>query len=325
MAFVGDTPWHGLGQTLTSGADIETWRVEAGLNFDVLSSPVQYESDGLRTMSGRNVLYRSDNRAALSVVSDRYNVVQPSQVLDFFKELVDTAGFELETAGVLRGGAKVWALAKVNEGADVIGHDTVRPYILLATSFDATLATTAKFTAVRVVCNNTLTMAAGGNALVAQAGQTEQDTQTAGPVVQSVKVLHSERFDAQTVRQQLGIVVNSFDRFMVNSRLLAHKDISLEHAQELTYKLIEPLATIPKGKTEKDVRGTRNYKRILELFDGGARGFDLAGYSAWGWLNSVTELVDHERGANTSTRLDSAWFGTGDNLKTRALELALAA
>lgn len=313
MAYVGQTPWHSLGQPLTSGADIETWRTEAGLNFDVLSTPVQYMNGSMHTMAGRNVLYRSDNNEALSVVSDRYNIVQPGQVLDFFKELVDTAGFTLETAGVLGGGKKVWALAKVNEGADVIGHDTVRPYILLATSFDATLATTAKFTAVRVVCNNTLTMSVGGS---------ESDLIT-GPVVQSVKVLHSDRFDARAVRQQLGVVVNSFDRFMVNSRLLAHKELSLAHAQDLTFKLIEPLTSIPKGKPEKDVRNTHNYKRILELFSGKAIGYDLAGPTAWGWLNSVTELVDHERGKNPSTRMDSAWFGSGDAMKNRALDLVL--
>lgn len=323
MAYVGDTPWHSLGQSLTSGADIETWRVEAGLNFDVLAAPVQYMNGSMHTMPGRNVLYRSDNNVALSVVSDRYNVVQPNQVLDFFKELVDTAGFVLETAGVIGGGKKVWALAKVNEGADVLGHDTVRPYILLATSFDGSLATTAKFTAVRVVCNNTLTMSAGGGTM--QSGQTEVDNVTAGPVVQSVKVLHANKFNAQDVRQQLGIVVNSFDRFMIQSRLLANRDMSIQHAQELTNKLIAPTLAIPKGKTEIDVKGSHNYKRILELFDGRAQGAAMAGPTAWGWLNAVTELVDHERGKNPSTRMDSAWFGSGDILKTRALELALTA
>lgn len=307
MAYVGNLPWHGLGQALTPNADIETWRTQAGLDFDVLSAKVQYQNGEMHTFDERNVLYRSDNNAPLSIVSDRYNVVQPGQVLDFFKELVDTAGFTLETAGVLYGGKKVWALAKVNEGADVIGHDTVRPYILLATSFDATLATTAKFTAVRVVCNNTLSMSVG---------------QGEG---RSVKIAHSKKFDASTVRQQLGIAVNSFERFMINSRQLADRPLSKVEAEALTFRLIEPTLVIPKGKTEKDVRGSANYRRILELFSGQAMGYDMVGDTAWGWLNSVTELVDHERGKNPNTRMNSAWFGSGDALKTQALEMALEA
>lgn len=324
MAYVGETPWHSLGQVLTPGADIETWRVEAGLNFDVQSAPVQFTNGELRTFAGRNVLYRSDNNAPLSVVSDQYNIVQPAEILDFFKQLTDTAGFELETAGVIDQGRKVWALAKVNEGADVIGHDTVRPYVLLATSFDGSLSTTGKFTSVRVVCNNTLTMSAGGMAgRGVSGGQTEADI-TEGPVVQSVRIPHSARFNADAVRLQLGIVLDAFDRFLVNSRILAGKTLTEADADSITFDLIAPLIKPPKGQPLPDIRETRNFKRIMDLFSGQAIGYDLAGgNTAWGWVNSVTQLVDHERGRNDSTRMNSAWFGSGEGLKNRAMELAL--
>jgi phage/plasmid-like protein (TIGR03299 family) len=317
----GGVPWHGLGQALTAGADIETWRREAGLDFTVLNAPVQFTNGELHTFEGRNVLYRSDTNKPLSVVSDKYRVVQPTEVLDFFKKLTESAGFELETAGVLDEGRKVWALAKVNDGAPIIGQDIVRPYVLLATSFDATLSTTAKFTAIRTVCNNTLTMAAGGTQ-----GQSQVETdKTKGAVVTSVRVTHSERFDAAAVRQQLGIVLTAWDRFQVNARLLAEKELSPEDACELTYQLIEPTINPPKGQPFPDVRKTRNYRRIIELFSGEAIGYDLANEnSAWQWVNCVSQLVDHERGRSASSRMNSAWFGTGEGLKNKALELALA-
>lgn len=313
----GGVPWHGLGQALTAGADIETWRREAGLDFTVLNAPVQFTNGELHTFEGRNVLYRSDTNKPLSVVSDKYRVVQPTEVLDFFKKLTESAGFELETAGVLDEGRKVWALAKVNDGAPIIGQDIVRPYVLLATSFDATLSTTAKWTGVRTVCNNTLSLATGKT-------NTESD-KTTGAVVQSIKVTHSERFDAAAVRQQLGIVLTAWDRFQVNARLLAEKELSPEEANELTYALIEPTINPPKGQPFPDVRKTRNYRRIIELFSGDAIGYDLAGgNTAWSWLNAITQFVDHERGRSASSRMNSAWFGTGDALKSRAFELALA-
>lgn len=324
MAYVGEKPWHSLGQSLTEGADIETWRKEAGLDFDVLSAPVQYMNGSMHEYKGRNVLYRSDNNFPLSVVSDRYNVVQPSEVLDFFKSLTETAGFVLETAGVINEGRKVWALAKVNDGAPIIGHDVVRPYVLLATSFDATLSTTCKFTAIRTVCDNTLTMAVGGRGSVQDDGQTESD-KTDGAVVQAVRVMHSERFDAASVRQRLGIVMSAWDRFQVQARILAEKELSPETASDLTYELIEPTINAPRGSQQPDIRKTRNYQRIIELFSGDAIGYDLGnGNSAWNWLNSVTQLVDHERGRSASSRMNSAWFGAGDGIKSRALELALS-
>jgi phage/plasmid-like protein (TIGR03299 family) len=324
IAYVGETPWHNLGSKLTPGATIEEWLKESGMNFNVESSPVRYTDHTAadHVFGGRNVLYRSDTMAPLSVVSDRYNIVQPAEILEFFRKMVNTAGFQLECAGVLDSGRKVWGLAKVNDGAPIIGHDVVRPYVLLATSFDGSLATTAKFTSVRVVCNNTLTMSAGGNSRFGS-GQTETD-KTDGAVVQAVRITHSERFDPVTVRQQLGIVLSAWDKFKVQARLLAETEMDDIVSDRLTYELIAPTINMRKDIPLKDVRKSRNYIRIMELFSGAAMGYDMAGgNTAWGWVNAVTQLVDHERGKSDSTRMDSAWFGTGEGLKNRAFAMAL--
>ena len=45
MAYVGETPWHGLGQQLKAGASIETWRKAAGMDFAIYTSPVAFKSD----------------------------------------------------------------------------------------------------------------------------------------------------------------------------------------------------------------------------------------------------------------------------------------
>nr|WP_254436462.1 DUF932 domain-containing protein [Halomonas meridiana] len=47
--------------------------------------------------------------------------------------------------------------------------------------------------------------------------------------------------------------------------------------------------------------------------------------TAWGLLNAVTEYVDHDKRARSNdTRMDSAWFGQGAQLKQEALNTALA-
>jgi len=130
-----------------------------------LETPVRYmsESSGslgaIMTFPEQKVLYRSDTKAALSVVSSRYQVVQPKEILEFYRDLTEVSGFELETAGVLKEGRKIWALAKTGQHATLKGNDTINGYLLLATACDGTLATTAQFTSIRVVCNNTLAVA----------------------------------------------------------------------------------------------------------------------------------------------------------------------
>lgn len=324
IAFVGEAPWHKLGQRLTAGADLETWKREAGLAFSVERTPVLFQrahagaSDRIDAMQGRDVLYRSDTGAALSVVSSSgYHVVQPGDVLDFFGRLAEAGGFVLETAGALSDGKRVWGLARVNDGAPVIGQDTARPYLLLATSYDGSMATTAKFTAIRVVCHNTLTMAAGGS--MKEAGAQSGQDATVGPVVQCVRVPHATKFDAGAVRQQLGIVLTAWERWLVEARLLAQVSVTEAQADRLLVDLLSSLQHAPKGPSRPDVRASKGYKRLMGLFGGEQIGADLCGTrNAWALLNACTEYVDHERGRSDDTRMASAWFGAGEGLKLRA-------
>ncbi|WP_280571274.1 DUF932 domain-containing protein, partial [Chromohalobacter sp. 296-RDG] len=170
MAYIGDTPWHGLGQQLSRHQPLEVWRQQAGMDWHIDESPVRFITDGASHLGSiysfpeQKVLYRSDTKTPLSVVSQRYKVVQPEEVLEFYRDLTEYAGYELETAGVLKGGRKFWALARSGLGGALKGQDQVNDYLLLATSCDGSLATVATPTSVRVVCNNTLTIAVDGMA-----------------------------------------------------------------------------------------------------------------------------------------------------------------
>ena len=317
IAYAGRTPWHGLGQQLSEGADIDTWTREAGLGYSVQACDVQYETPavtGLQSWPERKVLTRSDTGAPLAVVSKDYRVVQPAEVMDFFRKLTAIGGFQMETAGALSHGRRVWALARVGDGAPVVDGDLVKPYLLLGTSYDGTMATIAKFTAIRVVCNNTITPAVNGRA----------DETDKGYLKSSVRVLHSAQFDADAVRLQLGIVADQFERFIVQSRQLARIDMNFTQADQFVQELLRPY-----HQSALEITDTKAYKRVIELWQGRAIGSDIlsaskSSGSRWAMLNAVTQLVDHERGRSDNTRLESAWFGTGAALKNRALELLAA-
>lgn len=312
IAFVGETPWHRLGQQLQPGQSIEVWAQSAGLSHEVRRSIVQYDVEGESKLYGdREVLYRSDNGKPLGVVGNNYNIVQPKDVLDFFAKLAENNNFQLETAGALSGGKRIWALAKVSDGAPVIGQDVVKPYVLLATSYDGSLSTTARFTSVRVVCSNTLGFA------TSEKGDT-------------IKVPHNKQFSIDDTRLDLGIAFSAFDKFLIESRQLAKRSVNESFATEFLKQLLPPAVSV---KTEKGIKTvtpvpveeTKAFQSILDLFKGEALGSDLpeARGSAWQLLNAVTQHVDHINGKNADTRLSSAWFGNGNAIKSKARDLLL--
>lgn len=304
MAFVGDTPWHGLGQRLTHDSTIEEWQVASGMDWTVEKSPVQFQNGSLHTFSGQNVLYRSDNNMPLSVVSDRYQAVQPKEVLEFFRDLVDESGFRIHTAGTLRGGKRMWALADTGNFGEISKGDGIGGFLLLSTSCDRTLATTARFTSVRVVCNNTLTIALEG----------KENT---------VSFSHIQKWNHEVVKERLGNAVSSFGAFMEMGKVLRKQKMNIFQAKEFLNQLITPMNQVK--KEEHSVEDNRAYKAILELFDESAKGIELAGHTKWGMLNAVTEYFDHHKPARSNdARLDATWFGTGEKAKNDALKLLIA-
>ncbi|CAA0155604.1 DUF932 domain-containing protein [Acinetobacter baumannii] len=334
MAFVGQTPWHGLGNQLPQNQPIEIWAQQARMDWRIESSNVSYMAKNERGQSilmpyeEQRVLYRSDTHAPLSVVSQRYQEVQPKEILEFYRDLTEQSGFELETAGVLKGGRKFWALARTGQSAALKGKDVSNGYILLATACDGTLATTAQFTNVRVVCNNTLSIAIRG--------------QTSGEGV--VKVPHSTKFDAKKIKQQLGISIKTWDEHMYEMKQLTQRKVTQQEAaayfdvvfnnttmsaidqEESIIQYYLKAASIDKKTNSKSEPNGRAMSKAMEMFNGQGRGAELSSAkdTAYGLLCSITEFVDHERRAmSRDHRLNSAWFGAGANIKQRGLEQAL--
>ena len=319
MAYVGETPWHGLGNELSPKQPIEVWAKQAGLDWRIESSDVSYMANNdkghnlILPFAEQKVLYRSDNFEPLSVVSQRYQEVQPREILEFYRDLTEQSDFELETAGVLKGGRKLWALARTGQSATLKGKDVSNGYLLLATACDGTLATTAQFTSIRVVCNNTLAISlADGSGGV-------------------VKVPHSTSFDADKVKQQLGVSVKQWDEHSYEMKQLSERRVTQAEAANYLSRVFndqdDNIILFNSTKKEKDaVPNAKAMNQVMNMFNGQGRGADLdaAKDTAYGLLCSITEYVDHERRAmSRDHRLDGAWFGSGAKLKQKGLEESL--
>lgn len=307
--------WH-FGDTqhqiLLPGASVEEWQKASGMDYQIQRGFVRYATERGQTaeqmqkVDDKVVLFRSDTKSPLGVVSDSYKVVQPKEVLEFFREWADAGGLTIESAGVLFGGKRYFATAKLAEGVYVDGHkDKVVPYALLSTSADGSLATEGRWTSVRTVCNNTLSMALGAAA--------------------AIRLTHRSEWKPERFKAVLETAQAEFGTFMEVSRKLAAVKVEAKLAEEMT------LALFRKGVADTDadkVRESRGFLKVMELFNGGGKGsmLETSRETAFGWLNAVTEYADHHvRARSDENRLASAIWGQGDALKNRAVTIAQAA
>jgi len=320
IAYINETPWHGLGQRLTEGAPLEFWQQEAGLDWTAKQSHVRFsrtftgitgeEETVLAGSDDHVVLYRSDTGGVLSVVSPKYRPVQPRQIIEFYRDLTERHGFVLETAGALKDGKKVWALANTKHALQLRGKDEVKGYLLLATSFDGSMATQARFTSIRVVCNNTLTLA---------------DKQGRAEVV----VPHSTQFDANKVKLDLGIG-DAWEAFQKNAETMSRRIVSRDESVRFFLDVYYGLDTDEKIKAfQQDEKNNKTVEKFVgrmqeSLFNSPGAHLESAKGMLWGLVQAVTHDVDFRLPSRSQeNRLNKAWFGSGAAIKQRAWNKAL--
>lgn len=312
IAYRGDTPWHGYGEEMEPDMTQEQWLHAAGMDYEVLEQPISFKRPSdiptmtphYQAIEGKKALVRSDTYDVLSVVSDQYKVVQPDEVLAFFKTLVDEQGFEMHTAGVLADGKRVWALAQTGLEYSIDGKDPLAAYLLLATSYDGKFSTTAQFTSIRVVCNNTLSWSLNAG-----------ENQTNG----IVKIPHVSEFVPSFVKDELGLLEGGWDEFTKDITALSKIRISDREALDFFLYVL--------NTTEEEVlQGAQliNMKKLISFYES-APGATLvtAKGTLWGAVNAVTFLCDHARRArNAGMRFNSTSFGASARLKARAFQQA---
>ena len=305
IAYTGDKPWHGLGQELQQDASIEDWIVAAGMAWEVNGSPVQFQTaDGRQTYVGNQVLYRSDTNMPLSVVSDDFKVVQPAEVLEFFRDLVQIYDMKLSVAGCLFGGKRFWATAETGRAAEILPGDEVRGQLVLMTGVDGTLATSAKFVSTRVVCNNTLRLAIGE-----KGGREARRT-------------HRQTFDAREVKIDLGLLNGAWDKYIQDMKKLTAVKMNDDAAAKFFYNLVKT----PKDDKADNGMSRGTIKAVDELMHRlrFGLGADSGRGTAWNVLNAVTEKYTHGTARRDSDRqFVNSIYGTDANMKDKAVDMLL--
>lgn len=297
---VGPSPWHNLGTELDNPSSAREAIEAAGLNYTVVKKPLGEVMDLNKSMdiSERWATVRADTGDVLGIVGDSYEPIQNRDAFTFFDELVRSREADYETAGVIGRGERVWILAKLPGYIKVHGNDIVNKYLLLTNSHDGSSRVRVKITPIRAVCNNTLTAALEG------AGEVHIDytLKRAEERKQALSLLEL----SNSLHEQLDATFNR----------MALQKISNKQMQEYVKALV------PDNKAnEENAKTERIRDAVLDLYESG-QGADLSRGTLWGAFNCVTEYTDHAMEGNPTTRLESIWFGRGEQLKRKAFELA---
>lgn len=308
MMYAGETPWHGLGTKLDEPASSEEAIKAAGLNYRVDLKPI-YTGDGT-LIPQRKAVVRDDSQEVLGVVGNSYQPVQNYQGFGFLDSIVADGRLLYHTAGALGKGEKIWMLAKMPGEIRVKNsEDVTEQFLLLSNSHDGSSALRVFFTPIRVVCANTLGLA---------------ERRGRG---QGVSVIHKGDLAAKVGEAQkiLGLAAQFYDSVEERINHLANHYPSQQ--QLATY--FQRLYPDQEGSKNKRTENVRT--ELFRLFEEG-RGQDIpeTKFTTWAAFNAVTEFVDHHRSTRgttdrerASSRLESAWFGSGAALKARAWDEAL--
>jgi phage/plasmid-like protein (TIGR03299 family) len=295
--------WHGEGNVLPLHSPLSDWKRESGLEWQAKSSPILFNnSDDVPTVFPDKIaLFRSDNNAPLSVVSDAYKIVQPSEVVDFFSDLLDKNGMEMSSCGSLFGGKRFFATAKLND-IEVIKGDKITSYLLLATSLDGSMATTAKTTSVRTVCSNTLTMALNEKS------------------ANMIKVPHSTEFNVNRAKLNLDLIDESQEQFIANMRRLA----SVEVPPKDVRKIYNGLFFNPEVSAQ-DQHGIviKKIEDIVDLYNHGA-GSNFGSGTMYNVLQGVTDFYSNNIKSRTeSAKFWHSFYGNAEKIKLQTQQKLL--
>ena len=280
--------WHGLGTVVPNAmtaaealkiAGID-WLVEGRTAyFQKQPDPAQIASASYQEVPHCMINVRMSDQKVLGVVTDRYKICQNHAAFSFIDHIIGKEGnAHYESAGALFGGKQVWMLAKM-DGVSILG-DQVDPYIVFRNSHDGSTGITVALTPVRVVCNNTLTMALDGAKRVwstTHTGDLDQKMEEARETLRHVKQYMEEMPKAATAMYELNVYKDEIPKIL--------KEI---FPDPLPAKGEDAPGKIAVAHVEKARQDVFN---IYETVD------DIAKFNgtAWGFYNAITDYAQHVR------------------------------
>ena len=319
MFYCGERPWHQLGNKLDQPATLEEALAAGGLDWTVSTVPIVPADEPASTITHRVAVVRDDRLPGkagrvVGVVHPGFRPLQNREGAELFDSLLGQGKPIYHTGGYLRQGEVVWLMARVPYSICLGGDDVLEPYLLFTNSHDGSVAIDIRLTTIRVVCQNTLSIALASG---------KEGKVFRHPHNGSAALLQAEAKDFFAFAiQQCKEAEELFKR-------LAEAKCTKPEFQSFLSKLMpDPRmpATATKNVSVRRAHETRLKKlhitraEITDVHLNGIATQDIppAEDTWWGALNTLTGWVDHVQ-AIESDRYAHILLGSGDRFKSVTL------
>lgn len=285
MFYVRQVPWHGLGQMVQDAPTSEEALRLAGLDWDVLQTPVYMENGIMIPNYKANV--RSTDNACLGIVTDRYKIVQNTEAFEFTDSIVgetEDGVVKYETAGSLLGGKKIWLLAKMP--VKKVLDDDVEPYMFFSNSHDGTGAIKVGMTPIRIVCQNTLNMALN-------TAKRQWSTKHVG--------------DMQSKLEEARLCLQMANEYMIGLDEEADRLANARLYEEQIAEILDEMFPVKDDATERKKNNIVQFKNTFWTAYGMP---DIQKFedSAWKAVNAMSDVITHSAPQrNTATYAENRW------------------
>lgn len=316
MAYTGELPWHGLGVKVDPNMSPKEMMQAANLDWTVEKEDVFFQRNGQMVPAPKKkALVRTNDNAYLDIVSEDWIPVQNEEAFEFFSEYVKNGDMTMETAGSLKDGRIIWGLARIGESFSLFnGKDEVTNYLLLSNPHQFGRGVDIRTTPIRVVCNNTISMALQGKAAL------------------GISLSHRKSFDVNKVKETLAEASQMLGNYREMAEFLSKKRYTQESLFEYFTKVFpktsnakgdvsfkELMASFKSGDSKLASRNAINAMEVVET----QAGAELGKGTWWSAYNAVTYMTNHTMGHNPDTRMQSLWFGGNKNRNIEAMGLAI--
>lgn len=317
MAYQGETPWHALGTELKAADRVTVAAVLAAANLANwqlrLEQIQRTRQDGsTEIITDRQHVVRGLDDTYVATVGPGYTLLGNEDAFAPLDDAMQKFGVEIETAGAIDAGKRVWVLARMKEQIEPVPGDTIQGYLLMMLGHDGLMSYFGKLTPERAVCRNTIALALAG------------ETSTL------FTMRHTKSITDRTKQAEALIttMVEGLNRTNETFTQLAKRRMTAEQVKDYIASVMPaPAAGQPSDKLLERL----DTIKTLAYEGKGAREFagsDGESTTAWGAYNAVLEYLDHVRPAEakkatarTSANF-STLFGANEKIKLAALRAA---